>query len=1393
MTDTLFDSTWTDHTPDAPRLALTRLHMRSVGPKGARLDPLDMDLTAGGATAARVLWNLTNTGGKTTLIRLLTSAIVPAANAAMGGANIGEYVGNGDTSHVLLEWDDASIGRYVTGAVYEWPDRTPPAGTPISKLKRSWYLFRSERLRVDDLPFVRDNRRQAMRNYMADLGELFRSAPAAEGVVTDSQATWAAALEQRTSIDPTLFTYQMRMNDDEAGAGALVKRMNNSDAVVRFFVEALLDDTSWNDFTGLLAAYAEHAGARQRLEAERGFYEAIAGPLTGLTAAQGRLDEAVEADGLAKMLADETATLIARRLAADTTRAERLKVEHAADLAERDRLATALNVGDARRSQLVLEDARFELQERQADFGAAADRLSDAEAETKAWRATEQIASWRAADAAARADRDAAHRAQEGLRVFRDAKDQSGAALAAKYAALAGRSDADAAAAEADTARIDTRREEITAARRVHDRAVAEATAALEQIRSRGVEAARTLAEAVKAGHANTGETAADALRRWEAALADARVRLDDLQAQRRRAERRQRDLAGERRQQEAARHRDELARSEAASRVSAHNGDLAALGRDEVIADILVGGAVEDADPGQLAAAVGDRAAAAEQALEAVATTAQEVARELAPLTRGDLAATIADVERLVTVLLDAGIGATTGWAWLAGHTDPQARQALIEAAPALADGVVVTDPARLGDARTVLADVGESLPLAVWVSTVTGLEDLGGPGPANPGFVVGPRRALYEPEWAARRRSELEAEASCLDAERVALSSARDAARAAAGALEAFTRRWSDGVDADRERIAVLDLALAGHREALEGLDDEAEQLSETIEAIDADVRAVSGERDRADGHSRSLRIPATVEADAGRLADTADTETGRRRVAEEALTALGREDRALGAERAERAGRAHAARLDAGHYRERQSEVGIEASGDEPAADLGVLAAEFAAARAALESAAAGAGTEKLEAKAEASAARAAELGLAVSGLEREVRDAAEQLLVRLEAATATGRAEALASAEVAERRAREDHAEARAARTAAENRVQGALTPEGRNHTALPPEWVPRDRAHAAELLEQVNAANRDIRDEQRKVAERIAAGGQTIAGLDGDITRFGAALAIHSAGEESAVGMWQRGSDAALEETNARRQAVTEAAERLSAAKEQRAGAAQRVRKVAGDAPWAEVTSAVKERCRADLDDVLGPEAEDMAHVVAQNQATIEADLAALGTHRDLLVTHLGQMCSSQRRLLGQVSKASTLPPGLRSLSGRPTFRIDFDPLPEPEARAALSHRVDEWADTLAGGRRLGRDDRVSMLCTAVADTLHRPAGGGRPWRVKVLKPEISGTVSYKDPERITVEYSGGQELTLAVMLYCALAAVRAGRAAAGNGRRGLWCWTTRSVPRRTPR
>lgn len=238
-----------------PELMLRRVYLRHVGPAAARFDPLDLDLSVpAGRAASKVLWSLTNTGGKTTLLRLLTSIVVPNARAQMGGANLGDYVLTGDTSHIVAEWESAIAGRFVVAGCYEWPGQHRPRDVAAGNLNRAYYAFRvPDGLDIAELPFVSDGRRRTMDDYRAALHELFRNAPTARFVWTRTQSEWASVLDDQTELDPELFRYQMRMNDAEGGAEQLVTKLNTADAVVEFFVSAL------NDRPGRFCRVHEHA------------------------------------------------------------------------------------------------------------------------------------------------------------------------------------------------------------------------------------------------------------------------------------------------------------------------------------------------------------------------------------------------------------------------------------------------------------------------------------------------------------------------------------------------------------------------------------------------------------------------------------------------------------------------------------------------------------------------------------------------------------------------------------------------------------------------------------------------------------------------------------------------------------------------------------------------------------------------------------------------------------------------------------------------------------------------------------------------------------------------------------------------------------------------------
>jgi hypothetical protein len=133
-----------------------------------------------------------------------------------------------------------------------------------------------------------------------------------------------------------------------------------------------------------------------------------------------------------------------------------------------------------------------------------------------------------------------------------------------------------------------------------------------------------------------------------------------------------------------------------------------------------------------------------------------------------------------------------------------------------------------------------------------------------------------------------------------------------------------------------------------------------------------------------------------------------------------------------------------------------------------------------------------------------------------------------------------------------------------------------------------------------------------------------------------------------------------------------------------------------------------------------------------------------------------------------------VNRASTLPPAAGALAGSAAIKIEFTTVAEPDARARLADVVDDWARRLVAAERrsIDAEQRFRWLCEAMRRCV-KSSGDASPWRVHVLKPTIDGTIVYRTPDRIR-EFSGGQELTLAILVYVTLAGVRAANRVVGR-------------------
>ncbi|MFG2712234.1 hypothetical protein ACGFX2_17005 [Streptomyces goshikiensis] len=526
---------------------LSRIRLYSIGPAGARYADTVLDLRGVGEPVphpaptqaeffedeptgpprrpapAGVLF-LENGGGKSVLLKLIFSVMLPGHRNTLGGASSGvlrKFLLADDCGHVALEWQHTQTGEcVVVGKVSEWRGRQ--VSNDPRKFAEAWYSFRpGPGLSLDNLPVAEatavrppvegasgaQGRRRTMKGFRDALTDAGKAYPHLEVVWEEIHDRWNEHLTE-LGLDPELFRYQREMNADEGEAAGLFAVKKDSD-FTDLLLRAVTDTRDTDGLADLVHGFGNKLGRRAELMAERDF---TAGSVDLLT-------KIVEAAGTRSRLRDvhagaerRTRTL-ARRLSARAGE-ERGR---AADLAQRvTGAAHAVTSAESARDRSAAISAELAYRHASlaltvADKAAAAQRRELLEARTlhSAWQAAEIVLRHRAA-----ADRSARVAA-----AILEAERDAAPALAARATAAAALVRALHTAAEHGE-RVANEEEERSAALQdvgetAHRDATAAATAAqrarseAEHLRSRLGEVEQETAEAVRAGWLD--DTAPDA------------------------------------------------------------------------------------------------------------------------------------------------------------------------------------------------------------------------------------------------------------------------------------------------------------------------------------------------------------------------------------------------------------------------------------------------------------------------------------------------------------------------------------------------------------------------------------------------------------------------------------------------------------------------------------------------------------------------------------------------------------------------------------------------------------------------------------------------------------------------------------------------------------------
>ncbi|MBO1331491.1 hypothetical protein [Streptomyces sp. VRA16 Mangrove soil] len=1425
---------------------LSRVRLYSIGPAGARYADTVLDLRGVGAPVpdpaptqaeffedepvgpprrpapAGVLF-LENGGGKSVLLKLIFSVMLPGHRNTLGGASSGvlrKFLLADDCGHVALEWQHTLTGEcVVVGKVSEWRGRQ--VSNDPKKFAEAWYSFRpGPGMSLDALPVAESNavrpaaegasgaqgRRRTMKGFRDALVEAGKAYPHLEVTWEEIHDRWNEHLGD-LGLDPELFRYQREMNADEGEAAGLFAVKKDSD-FTDLLLRAVTDTRDTDGLADLVSGFGNKLGRRSELMAERDF---TAGSVDLLN----RIVEAAETRARTRDIhtaAERRTRTLARRLSARAA-VERGRTQ---DLAQQVTAAahTVTEAETAReRSALIAAELAYRhasLALAGAEKAAAAQKreLADARTLHSAWQAAEAVLRHRAA-----ADRSA-----RVAVAIREAERDAAPALAARAKAAsdlvralhgaAGKAEQHANEEEERSAVLQE------AGEAAHRDATAAATDAqrarseLGHLRQRLTEVEQETAEAVRAGWLDDSAPDADPAR---AALAAADAEKTTVaawdtarEAARRGAEHARETAAAEARAElTAARAADAARAAEHAYR--AEERAAASLAGEERLAELLgvdgpsktpqsagFPGAVRAravADDAPLTAEDLDRAAddlkvllddsvaAAERQLFDLRTAAADDSRILGALGDGGLLPPGPDVLATVEFLGEHGIPALPGWRYLAQAVDPADHARVLAARPELVDGVIITDPASHLRARDALAGAALLPRSTVAVGTAAALL---APTPAEAAsddavFLVPPNPAMHDEHAADEERQALRERAARRDEDIRALAGRLAKDRE----LTARLSSWRSGCPAGR--LAELATAAAEARAFAE--ESEAELAEARIARAEADEVATEATRVRDERQEAAQKARRAADALAGlafRLRERAAWQAKVRELADEAVEFEARAQTCLERARAADEDRRAAQRSADDAHRTartlRAERAEIAGAPDDvpegpesvaPQASLPALREAYRAASQVYEKVGVGADLRAEQARAESDESAAlAEL----DRLSNKVRTRAAALLESPEGSDGPSRLAAAARAE--------EHVQLLETRASTGSEQLGRLRGEaerhapedGDAHTELPEELEPNDTEHAQQLL---RTATTELATHTEALAAARAAHAELLdshraaedgaGGFDETAALLRDLLRDHTAdAEEQEEPEPYPGS---LEEA---RTAAGEARRSLRGCAGDLSGAEAAVREAsdilvrhANATRYEAVRTPARQQIRELPAAALPEHAQKWAEAFAPRLRVLTDELAQLERNRDSIVDRLRGLVESSLATLRSAQRLSRLPEGLGEWSGQEFLRIRFE---EPD-QATLVERLGEVIDeaTRAAVKKNSdlRRDGMSLLLRGVSAAL-QPKGVA----VEILKPDAVLRAERVPVGQMGDVFSGGQLLTAAIALYCTMAALR---------------------------
>ncbi|MFG3709304.1 hypothetical protein [Micromonospora sp. NPDC047730] len=1308
---------------------------------------------------------LENGGGKSVLIKLIFSVMLPGRRQVVGTTNtkvLEKFVLARDVAHVVLEWMHTQTGRLlITGKVSEWRDRR--ISTDADNLLDSWYSLRpGHRVDLDTLPFAEDGLKLSVAEFKTRLAAVNADDPTVDLYWTRTHGLWTEQLDA-VGLDTELFRYQRAMNAGE-GEAADAFTFASDEAFVEFLLRAVLPEDGPNEVADVLATYADTLSSRSDLMLEKEFVGSVLAFLVPLAERQHAAIKARNhADSAVKAL-QELAAMVASRTRRQTELlAQRQK--HVAEIeAQEKATAAALASQKDVHAELKLRVAQLRLADALARQKTATDAASEASLTAQAWSATGTVLKQMQAEDRVQGLEKLVHAREDAARPALEQRNAAARALARGLMSIARSADEEALLKREQAADRTTRADEIQGQRDEAATSAAQAAARAEQLDERIAEVRQEIVAATRDGLLLEGTPAAEAAaslkeraKREGAALARQEQRLRDLDAEQQEA---QVELDSAKQALTGAQQRLNEA-SGAVRRATERTDALAAVPR---LVDLLDTDDVRlDVDTPALLRLLAEAQSRTDQARTRlrVAEASDEQAR--LALDAGDLLPPPTDVMQIHETLRNAGITCWTGWEYLTEIPTVHAREAVVRRLPHLAGGVLLNDPQDLDLARRLVAEAGLR-PTAVVAVAATHALAQPEPDAGNPAtrevFVVPPHSALYNPEAAEAERLTITARHTRRLMELEGLDARLATDRELATRLMAWREDYPPG-------------SIAALEQQAHGCERQVEEAAEVVDQRATVVLKFTQSRAELRDALPELRAALSdLERDSNRLSTLAERERQITTWSREASNA--RNIQAEDSKRAEGLQR-HCAEL-------RREAADLQREADQHESTAVRARADLADIRGAAQvseddpipEAAIPVLRERLQ-EAERTYSQA-EVGADLrSALDQAHRAEAQAnaALRELGEGVAIRAGELLSSpsgSDPASRAAARERAEANALKAETQRAAAvGTVTAEQTLLDALPqparpvhlPE-TPRDVAQGERLLNvaatSIDKVIADHEDLTRQRGEAVQAM-EEIRQIANAFQILNATTAPHAQdGEVNTADAFDGDVDTARERYTRLHAAWQKADIEARHAEDDLRSAADDVAQCAADRKFETLNAPVRTQIVAIHRNTLPDHATTWIEALRPRLRSLVDDLDQIDRHRKAIVVRLQALVEDALRTLRQAQRLSRLPRGLSDWSEKEFLRIAFTPL----EGAVLAERVGEVIDEAApGAGRAAKRDGITLLLRGVMAAV--PKG----FHVDLLKPDAVLRDERERVSEITDVFSGGQQLTAAIIVYCTMAGLRA--------------------------